>query len=406
MRFDLHLRSQVKSQVDALAMQMQAWEQVPRVSDEERQKIRSLITCFDHTTRNPGVTVAGVDGSGDYPALSYGDSFVYVTVAHGTAYAGTATDGLREVGLLPDPLVAFTWLTEEQQRRREAFDATFAALAGAPIEEVISQSDYAQLKAKASRKKATVATLVDHLIRPHASDSSNIGIQLRSTAELSVAARLLGTESPPNIVLVDTTLSLPTLSNPVQSLFFEHVKRWCCVLARKKSVVFAALSKSHGMPGIELIEELAREVQGLTPGRVAEHWFLRLPSQDIDGWEPSLTEGRSVPPFCAVSYLVRFTKDTPVLRLDLDRTHWDKAIQDASPERTQAKERTIMQHLDYTCHDLRCPGYPYPIKAAHDRASLTQAERVVLRKQIIDAAVRAGMKRTLFRDASQATGHG
>ena len=39
-------------------------------------------------------------------------------------------------------------------------------------------------------------------------------------------------------------------------------------------------------------------------------------------------------------------------------------------------------------------------------ASMTKAERVALRKQVIDAAVRAGMRRSLFRDASRATGHG
>jgi hypothetical protein len=45
------------------------------------------------------------------------------------------------------------------------------------------------------------------------------------------------------------------------------------------------------------------------------------------------------------------------------------------------------------------------LKAGHDRASLTQAERASFRRQIIDAAVAAGMKRSVFRDASMSTGH-
>ena len=69
-------------------------------------------------------------------------------------------------------------------------------------------------------------------------------------------------------------------------------------------------------------------------------------------------------------------------------------------------ETKIFEDLDYASHDQRSYGYPYPIKAAHDRASLTQAERIALRKQIIDAAVRSGMKRSLFRDVSKSTGHG
>ena len=73
---------------------------------------------------------------------------------------------------------------------------------------------------------------------------------------------------------------------------------------------------------------------------------------------------------------------------------------------TQANERRLFEDLDYASHDQRCFGYPYPIKAAHDRASMTKTERVALRKQVIDAAVRAGMRRSLFRDASRATGHG
>jgi hypothetical protein len=54
------------------------------------------IRFFGHTTERPGLVVGGVDGSGDYPALSYGDSFVYVTVAHGTRYVSHPVSGLKE----------------------------------------------------------------------------------------------------------------------------------------------------------------------------------------------------------------------------------------------------------------------------------------------------------------------
>ena len=76
-----------------------------------------------------------------------------------------------------------------------------------------------------------------------------------------------------------------------------------------------------------------------------------------------------------------------------------------SEEEARNNEKKIFEDLDYASHDQRCYGYPYPIKAGHDRASMTQPERVAMRKQIIDAAVRAGRKRSLFRDASQETGH-
>jgi hypothetical protein len=93
------------------------------------------------------------------------------------------------------------------------------------------------------------------------------------------------------------------------------------------------------------------------------------------------------------------------MRLDMDESYWAQFVKGANAEATRANEQRIFEDLDYASHDQRCYGYPYPIKAGHDRASLSQAERVALRKMIIDAAVAAGMKRSLFRDASLATGH-
>jgi hypothetical protein len=188
------------------------------------------------------------------------------------------------------------------------------------------------------------------------------------------------------------------------SLFYEHVKRLCAVVARRQGCAFIALSKSHGLPGIEDIELLAGEALGV-PAPKADHWFARIPSVD-DGWQLSLLDGRGVPPPGAVSYLVRFHQTTPVLRIDLDRVYWQVTLRGANAEETAAREAELFQRLDYACHDQRSFGYPYPIKAGHDRASLTEAERVALRKQVIDSAVAAGMSRRLFRNASVATGHG
>jgi hypothetical protein len=89
----------------------------------------------------------------------------------------------------------------------------------------------------------------------------------------------------------------------------------------------------------------------------------------------------------------------PVLRLDFDAGYWADNLSN------EVSVRKVFEALDYCSHDQRCFGYPYPVKAGHDRASLTDAERVALRKQLIDEAVRAGLKRSLFRDASAATGH-
>lgn len=93
------------------------------------------------------------------------------------------------------------------------------------------------------------------------------------------------------------------------------------------------------------------------------------------------------------------------MRLDMDIEYWQSQVQGQNDAETRQNEQSIFEHLDYASHDQRCFGYPYPIKAGHDRASMTQAERLALRKMIIDAAVVAGMKPQLFRSASKATGH-
>ena len=405
MRYDIHLRAGIRQQLAQLAARMREWESGSRLDGEETERVRQSIGPLDHTLTRQELRIVGADGSGEFPALTYGDSFVYVTLAQATLYRAETTCGLKEVGPTPAPVLEFIWLPEDESRRTESLDAAFESLAGMAIPFVIEASDYRLLKGQESRRANTVTALRDALIRPHASDAGNLAVQLRSTAELGAALRAIAGTAVPTYVLIDGTLSLPFVSRVQSSLFHEHLKRLCCVEARNRGVGFFALSKSHGLPGIESIEEIARETLGLDPGKVAEHWYLRIPIRDQDAWELSLTEGRRLPPVGAVSYLVRFHRTTPVLRLDMDVEYRRARVKGSSDEETKANERRIFEDLDYASHDQRCYGYPYPIKAGHDRASLTKAERLALRKQIIDAAVRAGMKRSLFQNASLATGH-
>src|SRR5262249_8044931 len=147
-----------------------------------------------------------------------------------------------------------------------------------------------------------------------------------------------------------------------------------------------------------------RERAELERGKTAEHWYLRVPIPGIDRWKLSLSENCRLPPIGAVSYLVRFHRTTPVLRLDMDRVFWEQHVRGGTEEETRANDQRICEDLDYASHDQRCYGYPYPIKAGRDRASLTHEERVALRKQIMDAAIRAGMKRSVFREPAKMTG--
>jgi hypothetical protein len=156
---------------------------------------------------------------------------------------------------------------------------------------------------------------------------------------------------------------------------------------------------------VELVEELAAEKLGIAAEKQPEHWYLRIPVRAVDEWETPLVEGRTLPPVGAMTYLVRLHRSTPVMRLDVDLGWWRSRIRCGDEAQTRANEQRLFQDLDRVSHDQRCFGYPYPIKAGHDRASLSEQERLVLRRQIVDAAVRAGLKPALFRSASKATRH-
>jgi hypothetical protein len=190
------------------------------------------------------------------------------------------------------------------------------------------------------------------------------------------------------------------VTRPGLSLFYEHLKRLCCVEAKKKRTVFIALTQSHGISSIEQFEELSSKKAYGENGEVAEHWYLRLPVQGVDRWQSSLTQGKRLPPAGAVTYLLRFHRKSPIFRLDLDRDYWIEYIRGKSEDETALNEQMLFNTLDYTSHDQRSFGTPYPLYSVNQRVARTRAERIALRRQIVDAAVKAGMKRSLFRETS------
>lgn len=396
MRFDIHLRRSMRDRLADVSSRMAAWDDQQPSSPDLFARLVDAVEPFEHTTTAPGLLIGGVDGSGDFPAVAYGDSFVYASVASSALFESDAVHGLKEVDLGLQPLVEFTWLTTSAKQRTSSMSESFERLVGLPVDEVLSLSDYGEL-VQAGRRD--IADLRRGLIVPHAHDSGNIGVQLRTTAELAAALRLIEVAPAQSLVLTDGTMSLPFVQRDKQSLFFEHLRRFCCVRARARDVQFVALSKSHGLSSGIRLEEAAREKLGVAE---PEHWFLRVPELETDGWSPWPVDGPRVPPIGAISFLMRFHRSTPIMRVDVDARYWSERF----PGLSAVEEyRRFFGRLDYASHDQRCFGYPYPIKAAHDRGSLTQHERLVLRQQLVEAAVDAGMRRSSFRDPSQMTGH-
>jgi hypothetical protein len=396
MRFDIHIRQVMRDRLADVSSRMAAWDQQQPPSPDLHRRLVEAIQPFEHTTQSSDLFIGGVDGSGDFPAVAYADSFVYATLASATLYKSDSVHGLREVDSGLQPLVEFTWLSTSEKQRSTALLESFERLAGRSVEDVLSGSDYPALSAGTS---IDIASRRRGLIVPPAHDAGNVGIQLRTTAELAAALKLIEVVPRGGVVLTDGTMTLPFVQRGRQSLFFEHLRRFCCVRARARGVSFAALSKSHGLPASVRIEDAAREKLGVSE---PEHWYLLVPDHRRDGWSLWPPDGPSIPPTGAVSFLVRLHRTTPIMRVDLDLRFWEESM---GGDATAPATRSFFGSLDYTSHDQRCYGYPYPVKAAHDRGSLTEQERAVLRQQIVEAAVQAGMRRSSFRDPSQLTGH-
>ena len=384
MRIDPDARHDLRARLADVAAAMAAWDARPAARDDLRARVAGAMRPFRHCTAHPDAVVGGADGTGDYPVVTYGDSFVYLTLAAATMYGAHPLRGLAERTVDGATVVEVTWLATSEAQRRTSLLGSFARLGGVPVDHVIGASDYRQVAG------AGHSGLSD-LVIPQAHDGSNLGIQLRSTGELGRVLRVIETAPAGAVVLSDGTMSLPLVLRSGVSLFFEHLRRYCCVRARERGVIFGALSKSAGLPtGLDL-DAIARETLGRS-----DHWYLPVPDRDRDGWSPWAPDGPRVPPPGATSVLLRLHRATPVMRLDLD-AFGPAADPDALPG--------ILEAIDYASHDQRSYGYPYPLKAAHDRGSLTQADRRILRAQVVDAAVEAGMRRTAFRDAAQQTGH-
>ncbi len=409
MRFNQAISSSIQSQLEQAASELKSWQNQNLIDDTELKRLRKDLQCFNHTPARVGLSMGGVDGSGDFPLLSFADTFIYLSIAQASLYQFDVEVKLRE-SLSLDAKVGIAVLLEDSSKGPELFDRALAHLlnpnenAQELLLDVIIRSDYLDLKKSFTKKRITPNQLYENLIRPHASDVGNIAIQLRSTAEFAAAYQLIKSKHKPNYLLMDTTYALPLVSSS-SSLFYEHLKRLCAVEARKQDLGFFTLSKSHGLSAMEQLELIAAEKQGLTSKQTADHWYLRLPSQKEDGYSYSFTREKTVPPIGAMSYLVRFYRTTPIMRLDMDINYWRERVKGGNQEETLRNEQKLFEDLDVFCHDVRSYGYPFPIKAAHDRASLTVAERQDYKKQATKTFIKQGMNPNLFRDVSLATGH-
>ena len=116
------------------------------------------------------------------------------------------------------------------------------------------------------------------------------------------------------------------------------------------------------------------------------HWYLRLPSSALGERTPAFLKGKEIPPKLSVSYMFKFEPIAFPMRIDVDAGWWTAHIGG-----DETKEQEFFGNLDFTCHEVRSYGYPYPMHAAHRSASLTAQERRMLRDIVLQNAQQEGV---------------
>ena len=180
-------------------------------------------------------------------------------------------------------------------------------------------------------------------------------------------------------------MALPLFSTD-KALFFEIAKRYVCEYARIHGFRYLTLTKTHNIPYMGQIEcEIQKRLH------TNAHWFLRMPAEAPGKSKFGFLGTRTIPPVGTVSYVVKFTSSTSPMRLDMSFGAWQQLVFCDDQEEQLRRERQLFRDLDFATHDRRCYGYPYPLKAARDKAVLTDKEREVLRRILVNEAARAGL---------------
>lgn len=386
MDFDFLDRNLLEVTRDAVSTFKEAVEGA-RPDDKELKSLCANIRSYPHTKRlESEFTMAAVDGSGEYPVLQQDDFFLHFAIAAGTAYQ-TASDRqhkLSSIQTLNPIFKQFVLLSDDMARTQQSYLDYLHALTGLSLQDLASGSDYCEVSGQFGKPLRHADVIWKKVTMSKASQVASHAYLLRSLAELGMAIRML--EHKPRYLLLDTSLVYFMLG---ETLFLpELLKRYLITQANAQGTGVVALCKSHNIPNGDLIGRYAKDEMGFK-----DHWYLRLPSDALGEPIPAFLEGREIPPKLSVSYLFKFHATSFPLRIDVDAAWWKAAIGG-----DEMKERQFFADLDFTCHEVRSFGYPYPMHAAHRSASLTKQERKALKDILLQHAQREGLIRGVVQN--------
>jgi hypothetical protein len=274
----------------------------------------------------------------------------------------------------------FVLLSDDPRSLVDGYRTYLHQLTGLELKQLVQGSDYCEMFSSFGPESLQRSEVKwERFPFAKASQVATHAYLLRSMAELGMAIQAL--EDKPRYLLLDTSLVYFLLGEA--PYLPELLKRYLINRANAQGTAVVALCKSHNIPNGDLIGRLATDDHGLK-----DHWYLRLPSAALGEPIPRCFEGREIPPKLSVSYLFKFEATSFPLRLDVDAAWWKKHI-GGDP----AREHRLFGDLDFTCHEVRSYGYPYPMHAAHRWASLTKRERKRLKDILVQQAQREGLLR-------------
>jgi hypothetical protein len=356
--------------------------------DRELNRLCEGICSYGHCDQlDENFLIGAVDGSGDYPVFQQDDIFIYLVTSSAQLYQTDTNRQHKLSRFLIDNeyLRHYLVLPGNPEGLYKEYQKYFRFLTGKSLQQVLENSDYIEVYSSFGKKVTPEQISWDNLSIPHASQVSTQQYLIRTMAELAKAIHVLNTK--PKYVLIDTSFVYFLLG---EAFYLpEILKRYLKVLGLRQNTGLIALSKSHNIPSGDLLARKANEIG------YKDHWYLRLPSSDLEESVPGFLEGREIPPKLCVSYLFKFHGTMFPMRIDVDVNWWIKNINN-----DQTTEKAFFRDLDYCCHDVRCYGYPYPLYAAHRSASLTKRERRTIR----DILRKFAMKEGLIRDPFDRTG--
>jgi len=374
--------------------------------NQDLKKLDYLLRTFEtfppaHTF-DEDFLVAAVDGSGISSLCTYEDNFVQLVTA-ATSIHDTNTRENKPMkfkvidNIIPNKgiiIKIFNFPAERELFIQQFIDFCKSVY---PMSDLIDpilshMTEYSKWDPKAfqitSEKeliKRIASSLRDYILFPSPLQEDNILQAVREIVEYSLAKQVVLCDLPIKYLILDGSLTIFPPGRQKVPLG-DYLLRDLCLNARKHNIILCGLSKTHTLPGATLISDIAKERFGSNA-----HWFCRIPGRKDPHGKLSIYENREIPPAMAITYIFKFSKTSPIFRIDFDYFWWIKHIYNTDKEIMKEHEIALFRELDFMSHEANWYGYPCPPGFAHKKCTITHVIRELLTSRAIQIAKEMGI---------------